>query len=613
MAFSLTGPRGTSSSNSVAGGSGSGHRGRASGTLPFNGSGNGGAGGNWGAGGGSGAGFGFGLGQSGGIGGPANGFSGAGAPGSRRHEEELINAYEAEEERIINVLSKKLEQLREDKIELENALEAESESHVNKLSRELALLRMANRELQEQLSAERARSVNVGTSVDSTEANGSSDAGTRRTQVDSSDTDAATADSSAGTSVLASGLRMLGNEANPNVTMMLDALRRENEQLRSRLVGTEREEELIDCRGRLGLPVDNLIGLTPADRDPFSHPTHLRSRSESESYSRPRSLSSSSSSLFSPSVSVIPWATSGSRRTETGSLNDHSNINSNASSPSTSSFIPGGVVGGMAMSYKPRFTGGAGYAQTDSVASGSTRTYSNVRASGSNAQSQTHGVPIPRPPSQVPRPVKHTHEPFTGINGDDEDVDPELEERIRGSTVQEEAVLSTSSSASGESTGSGRSLLYPFSPSSVGVEPSSYMSAETDVTSPPSSGSFGMIGMGMGHGANAVVMGGIGMGAYGVPQRGLSYPSVPPPSLSSSFGSPSVTFHGLPPREASSSPVEPLSRRGSIGGRSLGRGSFDRGAGLPAGARVAETGTLQRSRAGSLAVSTLQESEDGES
>lgn len=29
----------------------------------------------------------------------------------RKHEEELINAYEAEEERIINVLSRKLEQV----------------------------------------------------------------------------------------------------------------------------------------------------------------------------------------------------------------------------------------------------------------------------------------------------------------------------------------------------------------------------------------------------------------------------------------------------------------------------------------------------------------------
>lgn len=32
--------------------------------------------------------------------------------GGRQHEQELINAYEAEEERIINVLSRKLEQVR---------------------------------------------------------------------------------------------------------------------------------------------------------------------------------------------------------------------------------------------------------------------------------------------------------------------------------------------------------------------------------------------------------------------------------------------------------------------------------------------------------------------
>jgi hypothetical protein len=31
--------------------------------------------------------------------------------GSTKHEEDLINAYEAEEERIINVLSRKLEQV----------------------------------------------------------------------------------------------------------------------------------------------------------------------------------------------------------------------------------------------------------------------------------------------------------------------------------------------------------------------------------------------------------------------------------------------------------------------------------------------------------------------
>jgi hypothetical protein len=42
----------------------------------------------------------------------ALGAGGSGGSGdSRRHEQDLINAYEAEEERIINVLSRKLEQV----------------------------------------------------------------------------------------------------------------------------------------------------------------------------------------------------------------------------------------------------------------------------------------------------------------------------------------------------------------------------------------------------------------------------------------------------------------------------------------------------------------------
>jgi coiled-coil domain-containing protein 6 len=42
---------------------------------------------------------------------PIRRFSTA-SPGSLSKQEELINAYEAEEERIINVLSRKLEQVR---------------------------------------------------------------------------------------------------------------------------------------------------------------------------------------------------------------------------------------------------------------------------------------------------------------------------------------------------------------------------------------------------------------------------------------------------------------------------------------------------------------------
>ena len=112
----------------------------------------------------------------------------------------------------------------------------------------------------------------------------------------------------------------------------------------------------------------------------------------------------------------------------------------------------------------------------------------------------------------------------------------------------------------------------------------------------------------------------MGMG-YAPASRGLSYPSVPPPSLSSSFGSPTVALLQIPNgsgRDTSVSPIEPLSRRNSNAGSSVGRrgsldrrivesgnfrngsgsgsggrsrgGSFDRG--VPIGARLAETGTL---------------------
>ncbi|KAJ7669376.1 hypothetical protein DFH06DRAFT_981811 [Mycena polygramma] len=168
-------------------------------------------------------------------------------------QEELINAYEAEEERIMNVLSKKLEQLREEKIELENVLEAESESHVNRLTRELSSLRLAQQQL-------------AGIGVSPT--TGPSD---------------------------------------PSLEIMLAALQRENEALRSRLADTERDyvrisrlnevyrEELLEHRNRLGLPVDHLIGM--ASSDPYSQPTHQRP---------PSAYSSNTSS---PTNSVLHYPT----------------------------------------------------------------------------------------------------------------------------------------------------------------------------------------------------------------------------------------------------------------------------------------------------------------
>ncbi|KAI6165891.1 hypothetical protein EDD17DRAFT_1884154 [Pisolithus thermaeus] len=171
------------------------------------------------------------------------------SPSQLKREENLINAYEAEEERIINILSRKLEQLREEKINLENALEAESESHVNRLNRELTALRLAQQQQQAAGSASISPDVRTGTS----------------TFLNGFDPTA------------------------PSAEVLLEAMRRENEQLRNRLVDTERDyvriarlneiyrEELLEHRRRLGLSVDNLVGLSSAD--PFSQSTHRRSLS----------------------------------------------------------------------------------------------------------------------------------------------------------------------------------------------------------------------------------------------------------------------------------------------------------------------------------------------
>lgn len=167
----------------------------------------------------------------------------------------------------------------------------------------------------------------------------------------------------------------------------------------------------------------------------------------------------------------------------------------------------------------------------------------------------THSVPIPRPASQIHRP---------GNRNSDGNSTP----------------LSHSPSSS--------ESPFPFSPL---THTHSIVSPNTNATSPPSSYSFN----------NANI---------GIPSRTLTYPSVPPPSLSSSFGSPAVSYH-------MHSPVESLSRRDSGARRSVDwrvpghseersrRNSVERGA------RVAETGTLiPRSRAGSQALPPTTEAPD---
>jgi Uncharacterized conserved protein H4 (DUF2046) len=109
-------------------------------------------------------------------------------------------------------------QLREEKITLENALEAESESHVNRLNRELSLLRARQR------AADETEPPSTGQ------------------------------------------MAVPGFDPRfPSPEAMLEAMRKENESLRNRLVDTERDyvriarlnevyrEELIDHRRRVGV------------------------------------------------------------------------------------------------------------------------------------------------------------------------------------------------------------------------------------------------------------------------------------------------------------------------------------------------------------------------
>lgn len=112
-------------------------------------------------------------------------------------------------------------------------MEAESESHVNRLSRELSALRIAQQQLQQH-------------------------------QSNSSPSDPSTSSNSAAVV----GLQAFSGRTNPlapSTEIMLEAMRRDNEQLRARLSETEREfiritrmndiyrEELIEHRRKVRL------------------------------------------------------------------------------------------------------------------------------------------------------------------------------------------------------------------------------------------------------------------------------------------------------------------------------------------------------------------------
>ena len=156
---------------------------------------------------------------------------------------------------------------------------------------------------------------------------------------------------------------------------------------------------------------------------------------------------------------------------------------------------------------------------------------------GAHAVRTSPSVAIPRPPSQI-------HRPPTNV--------------VSESTTP----LSHSPSSASDS---------PYLSPSLSTQPASFATA---ATTPPSSSAPRLIST-----------------AALAPQQPLSYPSVPPPSLSSSYAGPD-------------SPVELRGsrwRHGSIHDLREASRSAERHRSVERGARVAETGQLvPRSRAGSI-------------
>jgi len=141
-------------------------------------------------------------------------------------------------------------QLREDKIDLENALEAESESAVNRLTRELAKLREVNAELEARLAANNnntAKPTGKGKEKDSKVRDEPEPHDVQENDLkDNAQSKAKSAKTMTRTGSSSSkegrdGARNRNALPDPEPSLLLDALRRENEELRSRLTRVEQD------------------------------------------------------------------------------------------------------------------------------------------------------------------------------------------------------------------------------------------------------------------------------------------------------------------------------------------------------------------------------------
>lgn len=158
-----------------------------------------------------------------------------------KNMEALINGYEAEEEMIMNKLSRRLDELRRHEVSMSMAMEVESENIVNRLQRQL-------RVVQGQLAAAQAGS-------------GSTDGGSGQAPGKTRSSDKETGFPNA------VGLQAFLSGSDPVVMgNAVEALRAEKAEMQHRIDSLSNDndslrQELIDLRRRLGIPVDDLVGL----------------------------------------------------------------------------------------------------------------------------------------------------------------------------------------------------------------------------------------------------------------------------------------------------------------------------------------------------------------
>ncbi|CDZ98447.1 Protein of unknown function DUF2046 [Phaffia rhodozyma] len=190
--------------------------------------------------------------------------------------EHIVNAYEAEEERLVNVLGRQMEAMRSDTANLHNALEGEAEALVLRLQRQLQTLRA-------QLAAQSDPSSDPSSS--------------KQLQPLSESTSALTLSSSPSSPGLNTFLGR-NDPMNPSTEQVSEALKRENESLRSKLADAERgfirvtrqneayRDELISLRNRLNI---STYDLAPSPLMPSSPSFRTRTFSSSSNTSSPAS------------------------------------------------------------------------------------------------------------------------------------------------------------------------------------------------------------------------------------------------------------------------------------------------------------------------------------